>query len=71
MENLEINNGNGQSYGYVIYRHLGADIKDNTKLQLKNGAIFDMGIVLLDGVRKTEKLTSEKQLQGFGFWEKK
>ena len=68
MENLPINNDSGQSYGYIIYRHADAQIEETSKIQLKDGVFHDMGIVLLDGVRKTEQLTNQDQIRGFGYW---
>jgi hypothetical protein len=69
MEKLPVNNGNGQSYGFVLYRHAGVTVKVNSTLQIKDDAIYDMGVVLLDGERKTDKLTSVLQLVQFGYWE--
>jgi hypothetical protein len=71
MEKLPVNNGSGQSYGFVLYRHAGVTVTTNSTLQIKDGAFYDMGIVLLDGERKTEKLTSALQLLLFGYWEAK
>jgi hypothetical protein len=71
MEKLSVNNGNGQSYGFVLYRHAEVAVRVKSTLQIKNGAFYDMGIVLLDGERKTEKLTSASQLLQFGYWETK
>nr|AIA09347.1 beta-galactosidase [Periplaneta americana] len=68
MEALPVNNGNGQSYGYVLYRHADTSVTTSSVLQVKNDAIYDMGIVMLDGERKTEKLTSVSQVGDFGFW---
>jgi hypothetical protein len=68
MEKLPVNNGNGQSYGFVLYRRAGLTVNELSILQTKGGAFYDMGIVLLDGERKTEKLTSDTQLSGFGYW---
>ncbi|PSN48316.1 Beta-galactosidase-1-like protein 3 [Blattella germanica] len=70
MEHLKINNGNGQSYGYIIYRHSsGVKVKESSKLQIKDGVVHDMAIVLLDEERQTEILTNQNQLKGFGYWE--
>jgi hypothetical protein len=68
MEKLPVNNGNGQSYGFVLYRHAGLTVNDLSTLQIKDGAFYDMGIVLLDGERKTNKLTSDIPLSCFGYW---
>jgi hypothetical protein len=69
MEKLPINSGNGQSYGFVLYRHAGLPVNVLSTLQIKDGAFYDMGIVLLDGERQTDKLTSVIQLSEFGYWE--
>jgi hypothetical protein len=68
MEKLLVNNGNGQSYGFVLYRRAGLTVNDLTTLQIKGGAFYDMGIVLLDGERKSKKLTSDTHLSCFGYW---
>jgi hypothetical protein len=71
MEKLPVNNGNGQSYGFVLYRCAGVTVNVDSTLQIKDDAFYDMGMVLLDGERKTEKLTSVLQLLQFGYWETK
>jgi hypothetical protein len=71
MEKLHVNNGNGQSYGFVLYRRAALAVRANSTLRIQSGAFRDMGVVLLDGERKTEKLTSASQLLQFGYWETK
>ncbi|XP_049939911.1 beta-galactosidase-1-like protein 2 isoform X1 [Schistocerca serialis cubense] len=68
MEYLDINNGNGQSYGFVLYRKTGVTIGESSVLQII-GRVRDLAIVLIDGESKTDPLTSVIQLEGFGFWE--
>ncbi|XP_049940856.1 beta-galactosidase-1-like protein 2 [Schistocerca serialis cubense] len=68
MEFLDINNGNGQSYGFVLYRKNAATIGENSVLQII-GHVRDLAVVLIDGENITEPLTSKEQLKNFGFWE--
>ncbi|XP_049788823.1 beta-galactosidase-1-like protein 2 isoform X2 [Schistocerca nitens] len=68
MEYLDINNGNGQSYGFVLYRKTGVTIGESSVLQII-GRVRDLAILLIDGESKTDPLTSVIQLEGFGFWE--
>jgi hypothetical protein len=68
MEKLPINNGNGQSYGFVLYRRSGLTVNNLATLQLKGGEFYDMGIVLLDGERKTNKLKSAMRRNAFDNW---
>ncbi|XP_049939913.1 beta-galactosidase-1-like protein 2 [Schistocerca serialis cubense] len=68
MELLDINNGNGQSYGFVLYRKSGVTIGERSVLQII-GNVRDLAVVLVDGESKTEPLTSTDQLNNFGFWE--
>ncbi|CAG2066285.1 unnamed protein product, partial [Timema podura] len=68
MELLDINEGNGQSYGFVVYRKTDLDIPENSILKIE-GKVHDVGILLLDNVRQTEPLTDREQTRGFGYWE--
>nr|CAD7392462.1 unnamed protein product [Timema cristinae] len=68
MELLDINDGNGQSYGFVVYRKTNLDIPENSTLTIE-GKVHDVGILLLDNVRQTEPLTDREQTRGFGYWE--
>nr|CAD7456009.1 unnamed protein product [Timema tahoe] len=68
MELLDINEGNGQSYGFVVYRKTDLDIPENSILTIE-GKVHDVGILLLDNVRQTEPLTDREQTRGFGYWE--
>lgn len=66
-EELEINNGGGQSFGYTLYRQRLRVTKKNPIMKLK-GKIRDIVIVFVDGIRQTEVLNDHTQLSGFGFW---
>ncbi|XP_067000627.2 beta-galactosidase-1-like protein 2 isoform X2 [Anabrus simplex] len=70
MELLPINNGAGQSFGFILYRKNAVTVTEASTLQVK-GYIKDVAVVLLDGVRKSEVLTKKDQFKEFGYWEKK
>ncbi|VEN53201.1 unnamed protein product, partial [Callosobruchus maculatus] len=64
MENLPINNGSGQSYGYIVYR------KKNVKLTAKSilkisGYIHDTIQVYVNGKLLNKNVVDTS---GFGFW---
>lgn len=67
-EDLDVNNGNGQSFGYTLYRHRILVNKKNPIMKLQ-GRIRDILIVFVDGIRQTEVLNDHTQLQNFGFWD--
>lgn len=69
-EDLNINHGNGQSFGYTLYRHRIIVKKKNPVMKLTE-RIRDIVIVFVDGVRQTEVLNDQTQLQNFGFWDSK
>ncbi|XP_059473358.1 beta-galactosidase-1-like protein 2 [Neocloeon triangulifer] len=66
MEALEINDGNGQSYGLTVYRKQ-LDLPTLAELQIV-GHIRDVAMVVVDGVQKTKKPQGSGALLGFGFW---
>lgn len=66
MEQLKLNNGNGQSYGYIVYRK---------KIQLRNGQVLsmrgrprDLLQVVVNGVMLNKPLLSFLDLANFGVW---
>lgn len=67
MEQLPINNGNGQSYGFVIYRKNGIAIKDGSKLKIR-GHVRDLAQVLVNGQMQTPPISSSSDLKAFGSW---
>nr|CAD7456008.1 unnamed protein product [Timema tahoe] len=69
MEQTDVNNGSGQSYGFIIYRKRDLEIPETPILRLGT-VVRDVGIVLVDGVRKTEPLVQSSQIEGFGYWGK-
>lgn len=69
MELLDINNGNGQSYGYIVYKKI-VDIPANTTLKI-GGRVCDTVMVLVNGVLISKPLVKSSDLNGFGYWKKK
>ncbi|XP_018016621.1 beta-galactosidase-1-like protein 2 [Hyalella azteca] len=67
MEALDMNNGNGQSYGYLLY-------STNVKLQvpqselLIRGHVRDMAQVFVDLVVQTKPYQHLNDVNDFGFW---
>nr|CAD7447574.1 unnamed protein product [Timema bartmani] len=68
MELLDVNGGSGQCYGFVVYRKTGLQVPPTTTLEI-TGTAHDMAVVMVDGVRKTEPITSVQQVTGFGYWQ--
>ncbi|XP_018580033.1 beta-galactosidase-1-like protein 3 [Anoplophora glabripennis] len=67
MEMLDINNGSGQSFGYIAYRKENVFLGPYTILAIE-GNICDVAIVLVDGVLVSPILESKDDVNGFGFW---
>lgn len=67
MELLPINNGAGQSYGYIIYRKVNLYIPANSLLRIM-GYVSDTVVVLINGVLKSKVLESMKDLNHFGYY---
>jgi len=66
MEQLSLNNGNGQSYGYIVYRK---------RLSLRQGSILsmrgrprDLLQVMVNGVMVNEPIMNILELSKFGSW---
>jgi hypothetical protein len=66
MENLDINNGNGQSYGAIVYRKQ-VDLPAPAELKI-TGRIRDVAMIVVDNVQHTERPESQAALLGFGYW---
>lgn len=66
MENLPINNMNGQSYGFVVYRH-NVMVKHSSRLKIR-GHVRDFAQVLLNGQLQTPPVKTTNDLQAFGSW---
>ncbi|GJQ86292.1 hypothetical protein Trydic_g8988 [Trypoxylus dichotomus] len=67
MEDLPINNGAGQSYGYTVYKKQNLDIPSNSILKIE-GRVCDTIMVLIDGELKSEILENQSDLNDFGYW---
>ncbi|XP_044744677.1 beta-galactosidase-1-like protein 2 [Coccinella septempunctata] len=67
MENLPINNGSGQSFGYTLYRKENIDLPPNSVLTIE-GRVCDSVVVLVNGVLMSKPLLYTEDLNGFGFW---
>ncbi|KZS05123.1 Beta-galactosidase [Daphnia magna] len=67
MEDLPINNGNGQSYGYILYRNT-ASLTGGAHTIQTVGHVRDLAVFLLDQQRLTPDWKNDLQLNDFGFW---
>lgn len=67
MEDLPINNNNGQSYGYVLYRNA-ATLTGGAHTIQTIGHVRDLAVLLVDQQRLTPDWKTEMQLDNFGFW---
>jgi hypothetical protein len=66
MEELPVNNLNGQSYGFVVYRnHV---VVRNASTLLVRGHIRDFAQVLVNGQLQTPPVKSLNDLEAFGSW---
>lgn len=66
MEELPVNNMNGQSYGFIVYRHK-VPIKNFSCLKIR-GHVRDFAQVLVNGQLQTPPVQSLQDLQKFGSW---
>ncbi|XP_060526562.1 beta-galactosidase-1-like protein 2 [Cylas formicarius] len=67
MELLDINDGSGQSYGYIVYRKTNIDLKAGATLTIK-GYVRDHVLILVDGELISPVLSSKSDLDKFGYW---
>ncbi len=66
MEELPINDGNGQSFGFIVYRKV-VKVRANSLLQVR-GHIRDMAQVLINGQNLVPPVRSKQDLYKFGSW---
>lgn len=66
MEELPINDMNGQSYGFVVYRHR-AHVTNSSQLRIR-GHVRDYAQVLVNEQLQTPPTTSLLDLEAFGSW---
>jgi hypothetical protein len=67
MEDLPINNDNGQSYGYILYRNT-ATLTSGTHTIQTIGHVRDLAVFMLDQQRLTSDWKNDAQLNDFGYW---
>ena len=67
MEDLPINNNNGQSYGFIHYRNV-ARLRDGDHQIETVGHVRDLAIFMVDGKTLTDPWVSDVQLRQFGYW---
>lgn len=67
MEDLPINNNNGQSYGFILYRHQAA-FEDGAHTIQTVGHVRDIAVFMLDRERLSAAWQSDLQLPTFGYW---
>ncbi|XP_031333503.1 beta-galactosidase-1-like protein 3 [Photinus pyralis] len=67
MEHLPMNNGAGQSYGYITYKKENLHIPANSVLTIE-GHVCDTVMVLVNGMLVSKPLRSAVDLNGFGYW---
>lgn len=67
MENLPINNGAGQSFGYIIYRKKNLTIRKNSLIQIE-GYVYDHVNVYINNILMSKNIMN---LSEFGYWKKK
>ena len=66
MEELPINNDNGQSYGFIVYRKT-VNMKAESVLTIK-GHIRDFAQVLINGQNQIPPVHSQEDFNKFGSW---
>ncbi len=66
MERLGVNNGNGQSYGYVVYRTSMA-VSTGSTITVRGNA-RDLLQVIVNGVMINDPIISIADLNKFGSW---
>lgn len=67
MELLDINNGTGQSYGYIVYRKSNLNLTKGDVLTIE-GHVCDSVLVFVNGQLISPILTSASDFNNFGFW---
>jgi hypothetical protein len=67
MEQLPINNGNGQSYGYVVYRTRRTLLSEGSKI-LVRGHARDLLQLIVNGVMINNPILKMTDLSEFGSW---
>ena len=66
MEQLRVNKGNGQSYGYIVYRKR-MNLKDGAKIKIR-GHVRDLLQLMINGVMVNDPIKKIADLVYFGSW---
>ena len=68
MEQLEfLNGGNGQSYGYIVYRKRIPNLKSGSVLKIR-GRVHDLFSAMVNGVIIHKPILSILDVNKFGSW---
>ena len=68
MEQLGfLNGGNGQSYGYIVYRKRIPNLKSGSVLKIR-GRIHDLLMAMVNGVMIHKPMLSILDVHKFGSW---
>ena len=67
MEQLEINHGSGQNFGYIVYRKKNQVLDSSSQLSI-DGQINGAAMVVVDNVLMSPPLESTDDFQNFGYW---
>ena len=68
MEQLEfLNGGNGQSYGYIVYRKKIQNLKSGSILKIR-GHVHDLLAAMVNGVMIHDPILSIADMNKFGSW---
>ena len=68
MEQLEfLNQGNGQSYGYIVYRKKISNLKSGSTLKIR-GHVHDLLSAMVNGVMINDPILNLADVNNFGSW---
>lgn len=67
MEQLSINQGSGQNYGYIVYRKKDEDLNADSHLQI-DGNINGAAMVVVDNELVSPPLKTINDFNNFGYW---
>ena len=68
MEQLEfLNQGNGQSYGYIVYRKRISNLKSGSILKIR-GHVRDLLSAMVNGVMINDPILGMADINKFGSW---
>ncbi|XP_026273151.1 beta-galactosidase-1-like protein 2 isoform X2 [Frankliniella occidentalis] len=67
MEQLKVNQGSGQNYGYIVYRKQNQPLNPGSTLKI-TGTIKGSAIVVVDNTLKSHPLNSIQDFHNFGYW---